>query len=85
MFELNPDTAEILGRPNFTCGPIARLLRTAGKEIEEKAESEQAAVIHWLLTIYDEHGSDWRKHAAVALKEMSPNIAGPAEPGNAKE
>lgn len=57
--ELNEHLIAILGRPNFMCIEIARLLRTAGQVIEKEAEHEQAAVIHFLLGFYIEHGIHW--------------------------
>lgn len=72
--ELNKDLEEILGRTNFVCGPIARVLRVRGHEIKEKAEAEQAFVLHWLLTMYEQHGKDWRDKAVEYLngkKEVS--------------
>jgi len=56
----------ILGRPNFWCASVANVLRQDGHEIKTKAEHEQAAVIHWLLSLYLEHGDGWRD---VAQKE----------------
>lgn len=51
----------ILGRPNFWCYHLANALRAMGHEIARKAEEEQAAVIHWLLNAYFEHGPGWRE------------------------
>ena len=51
----------ILGRPNFWCHHLANALRAMGHEIARKAEEEQAAVIHWLLNAYFEHGPGWRE------------------------
>jgi hypothetical protein len=49
MLDLNDETRWILGRPNFSCIGFANRLRQLGHEIENKAEDEQAAVIHWML------------------------------------
>ena len=49
----------ILGRPNFHCSPIAAVLRLGGAEIKRKSEHEQAAVLHWMLTLYLRHGAGW--------------------------
>lgn len=70
-FELNDDTLNILGKPNFVCGPIARILRSGGMEIETKAEIEQALVIHWLLGFYMKHGSEWYAKANDTLKQIA--------------
>lgn len=71
MFLLNDDTRWILGRPNYYCGQIAAFLRTQGHSIEYKAEEEQAAVLYWMLTLYDKHGLNWRAEASRILKEKS--------------
>jgi hypothetical protein len=39
------------------------MLREDGHEIKTRAEDEQAAVIHWLLNLYLEHGDQWREIA----------------------
>lgn len=64
MIPLNDDTRWILGRPNFWCASIANVLREDGHDIKSRAEEEQAAVIHWLLNLYIQHGSGWREAAA---------------------
>lgn len=51
----------IMGRPNFVTGPFAHLLRAMGHTIPTKCEEEQAYTIHWWLTMYAKHGSDWRR------------------------
>lgn len=75
MFELNDQTRWILGRPNFVCGGIARVLRAGGHEIPAKAEEEQAAVIHWMLCQWETHGSDWKAVADQALRVMAQSAA----------
>lgn len=67
MFELNDDTRWILGRPNFFCGPIAHQLRRMGRDIPRKAEDEQAAVLHWMLQLWEQHGARWRLEANKEL------------------
>lgn len=67
MRELNDDLRWILGRPNFACGGFSRHLRQIGYQIAEHAEDEQAAVIHWMLMLYLEYGTDWRAHTDAAL------------------
>lgn len=64
---LNDYTRWILGRPNFACGPIASVLRSLGHEIEHKAEDEQAAVIHWMLSVYAEYGENWKRYGEKYL------------------
>ena len=70
MPELTDELRLILGRPNFSCIANAEALRRAGHKIEQKAEHEQAAVIHWLLGFYFSHGNQWAEAAKAALKEM---------------
>lgn len=69
MVELNDETRWILGRPNFWCAPIARCLREMGHSIEERSEDEQAAVIYWLLCLYENHGDKWREVSKQLLRE----------------
>lgn len=69
MFDLNDDTEFILGMPNFQCGSLARGLRLIGEAIPNKAEKEQAYVIHFLLRLYEEHGSKWREVLTARMKE----------------
>jgi len=73
MFELNDETRWILGRPNFTCIHMANVLRKNGHEIAKKAEDEQAAVIYWMLTMYEKHGDNWRDEAEKWLKDHVPS------------
>jgi len=74
MVELNDDTRWILGRPNFQCGLVAHSLRFLGHEINGRAEDEQAHVIHWMLCLYEKHGSAWRAEANRQLNEASLKI-----------
>ena len=68
MFRFNEDTEWILGRPNFSCAAIARRLVQLGHRIEPRAEAEQAAVIYWMLCLYEKHGEDWRAKAQEYLR-----------------
>jgi protein-arginine kinase activator protein McsA len=75
LAELNEDLKDILGRPCFMCARVAQLLAKAGKyDIRPKAEDEQAAMIHWTLMLYLEHGSKWRDEANRLVKEMFEQI-----------
>lgn len=67
---LNQDLIDILGRPNFQCIRIAQLFRQAGAEIATKAENEQAAVIHFMLLMYLQHGKHWATAADEHLKAL---------------
>ncbi|WP_157637562.1 hypothetical protein [Burkholderia ubonensis] len=68
--EMSPALRDVLGRPNFWCGPIAHEMRAAGAEIKTKAEDEQAHVLHWLVKLVLDHGDDWQKHAATDLRAI---------------
>jgi hypothetical protein len=70
MFELNDETRWILGLPNFRCSPIAWRLNQLGivPRIAKRAEDEQAGAIHWMLSMYETHGEDWREHARTVLQ-----------------
>jgi hypothetical protein len=71
---LNEDTMDILGRPNFTCIRIAARLREMGRAIPDRAEHEQAAVVHFLLNMYEQHGADWRAKAEEFLKRTPQEV-----------
>jgi hypothetical protein len=62
--ELTTDLREVLGWPNFVCGPFAHLMRAAGvADIKRKAEDEQAHVLHWLIKHVLRDGANWRSAA----------------------
>lgn len=66
--KLTADLIEVLGMPNFRTGPMAHAFRNAGRaEIRSKCEDEQAFILHWLVTLVLEHGTDWRRHAGETL------------------
>lgn len=65
---LNDDLIAILGRPNFTCSHLAELMRQSGNDIRRKSEHEQAAVIHWFLGLYLEHGDKWEGIAKADIQ-----------------
>lgn len=71
---LDDSLREILGRPNFACAEIAVLLRAAGQDIATKAEAEQAAVIHWMLTKYAAHGIHWWTHCREELQAVAERV-----------
>jgi hypothetical protein len=71
MVPLDEHTKFILGRPNFTCIRAASRMRQLGHDIEPKADAEQAAVIHLMLTMYQKHGAAWREHCHAYLQEKT--------------
>ncbi len=69
MPELNEDLKDILGRPCFTVGHLARRLHDLKLyDVPQKAEAEQAAALHWMLSLYFEHGSNWQSEGNKILK-----------------
>ncbi|BBP82419.1 hypothetical protein PHLH8_20610 [Pseudomonas sp. Pc102] len=68
--DMDEHLLQILGRPNFRCSHIAQVLRLGGTEINRKSENEQAAVIHWMLTLYLAHGAAWWEVAAEEIKRI---------------
>jgi hypothetical protein len=67
---MTPQLATILGTMCFDCIHFARALRMAGQDIKTRAEDEQAATLHWMLTHYFRHGENWRKHAVEDIERM---------------
>lgn len=67
----NAEQIEILGLNCIIAGPIAHVLQRAGYDIRRKAESEQGAVIVWLLSLHRDHGDAWRSIANAMLKRMN--------------
>ncbi|MEX3556401.1 MAG: hypothetical protein VB131_07610 [Burkholderia gladioli] len=68
---LTPALGRVLGMMVWETGPIAHVLRAAGQVIEYTHAAEQAAVLHWLTGFALEHGADWEKHAANALRVLT--------------
>lgn len=69
--ELTPPLRRVLGMMLWETAPIAHAMRATGRDIARRAEDEQAIVLHWLIGFVLEHGADWHKHAAVALRQMT--------------
>ncbi len=69
MIKFDKEVEWILGRPCFVCGPIAHRLNELGHHIKFHAEEEQAAVIFWMLCLYEKHGVNWRQKAKEELRE----------------
>jgi hypothetical protein len=68
--QINDDLTEILGMMLFTTAPIAHSMQRSGVAIPHKVEAEQANVLFKLLSIYAEHGDQWRTHAGEWLKTL---------------
>lgn len=57
---LNDVLKDILGRVSFTVAHVARRLHALRLyDVERRAEAEQAAALHWMLTLYFKHGDGW--------------------------
>lgn len=68
--KLTPELQHVLGRPNFWCAQYARVMRAAGVEIECRAETEQAYVLHWLVKLVLDHGENWAIAAGAQIGDM---------------
>ncbi|RQR47932.1 hypothetical protein DIE19_33915 [Burkholderia sp. Bp9126] len=68
--ELTDALRLVLGSPNFSCAPYARLMRASGAKIVERSEDEQAHVLHWLVKLVLDHGDRWADVAEEELKSM---------------
>lgn len=73
--EITPELEDVLGLMVFDTGPIAHALRADGQDIERRAESEQAAVLHWMIGLALEHGPDWRAKVGDRLTEIADKAA----------
>lgn len=69
---MTPALAQVLGMPNFQCGPLAQCYRIAGHDIPKKSESEQAFILHRFARLAILYGDDWRRQAALELKGLKP-------------
>ncbi|EFQ62430.1 hypothetical protein PFWH6_3956 [Pseudomonas fluorescens WH6] len=70
--ELTAELRWIFGLMCFQCIHYAQGLRRLGRSIPEKAEHEQAAVIHWMLSHYMKDPVNWRLNAAAEMKSVAP-------------
>ena len=59
--EINEAIARVFGQPNFETGPIARLYRMAGFNVEPRLEAEQAFVMDRFLRIVLQNPEHWGK------------------------
>ena len=66
---MTPAIAEVLGMPNFVCGPFAHGFRMAGADIKRRSEDEQAFVLWRLLHLAILHGDKWREFATCRLQD----------------
>ena len=83
LASLGEEVEWILGRPCFAVARIAWKLDALGLyKVERKAEAEQAAALHWMLSLYVKHGSKWREIAEETLRAEKPPIRVLNEPGS---
>lgn len=73
--ELTDDLRDILSLMMWNTGPMAHALRAGGQDIKHKAEEEQAEVMHWLIGLALEHGSEWRAKASDRIREIKAALA----------
>jgi len=76
MIELTEEEIAIMGRPNFACAVIAKILIGAGvySHGPKKAEYEQSVYIHWALDLKQKYGDKWRAHGEEILKNCAEKI-----------
>ena len=79
---MTPELAAILGTMCFETINLAKILRSAGQDIKTRAEDEQAAVLHWMLSLWFKHGEGWRQAAAQEVMGIK-DAAIAAQPGGA--
>lgn len=72
MIKLSTNEIEILGRPNFACAPVAKLLIASGlyEDKESKAEYEQAVYIHWASNLFAKLGDNWKEAGNDQLQDL---------------
>lgn len=71
---LTQELREILGYPNYQCGPMAHAYQAIdeyvgadGVELKKRAEDEQAFILHKLVGLWFRHGETWRAHAIAEI------------------
>ncbi|MBL4664293.1 MAG: hypothetical protein JKY22_12250 [Flavobacteriaceae bacterium] len=71
MIKLSSEEISILGRPNFACANVAKILIASNvyEDKEKKAEYEQAVYIHWASGLLIKHGKNWREEGDKILNE----------------
>lgn len=67
---MTPELEKILGTMCFQTISLSQILRAGGQAIEPRAEAEQAAVLHWMLSLWAVHGDEWRKAAVREVERI---------------
>jgi Domain of unknown function (DUF4406) len=62
---------EVLGMPVHQYIPIVRALQRLDPSIKSRFEDEQAALLHWALGFWFQHGDGWREAAGAALQRLA--------------
>ncbi len=75
MIKLTDDQISVLGRPNFACAHMAKMLIAGGmyEDKAKKAEYEQAVFIHFSLDMLEKHGDNWMEEANKVLGGLATN------------
>lgn len=68
--ELTDNLRDVLSMMMWNTGSIAHVLRAGGAEIPNKAEIEQAHVLHWLTLLALEHSDKWREEGEKRIQEI---------------
>ncbi len=81
MIQLSESEIAILGRPNFACAGIAKVLIDHGvyEKGAAKAEYEQAVYIHWASNLLKEHGENWKLHGNNIIRDLLEESISPAD------
>lgn len=69
--EMTPAIKDVLGMPNFQCGPLAHSYRHAGFDIRERSEDEQAFILWRFLRLAIQHPDNWRDIIGEELKAIA--------------
>lgn len=69
-----PGLEDILGMMTFETGPVAHLFRAAGQQIARKVEAEQAFILHWLVGLWFQHGTNGLRVAADKIDELKAQV-----------
>ncbi len=76
MIKLTDTQVDILGRPNFHCMKVAKILIAAGdyEDKAKKAEYEQAVFIHWAYELFAVHGDNWQEEGEKILQDAAKRV-----------
>ena len=74
----DPEVQWILSRTLLYCARYAHVFQKAGYPIPTHAEEEQMHILLWMLGLYRDHGTDWRKEGHAILVALGEKIAASA-------